>query len=415
MKNKIIHSVVLASLLVGVAHSADSDRIINQMTGGKGVSSTTTNTDLDPHSRSSRVGNYEEVLYQHLVNSERDEEPVVPATPASYSYDISGAEKEKEKIAHDRRLALLEAENKIIAQEKIDSRPKYARGYCYLSKEIIIERLASYAELNCDFNNPIGHATLTVSMVPEFYAKAVIGNPLYVTKNEERFPISNGVVMTKDKNSINLANFVNDRLTQKIAASSLYKGVGVVAQGAQAYLTQKEQSRIQQQVVVQPGLTPVTTIATNTLPPDPYTYLAATGIQLASVLAKTIGENYVNSLPYTFKLNAGSVFYVDVQFAHDGNMEGYKIKQPNLVRPNPTFIDGREQQVKIEKIPVLNNHSQYNVSNNVGVVNTRVIRPPVSTPTVIRPITGGTAVLPKPETITIPGSVKTLPSLNSIK
>lgn len=356
---KAISLLVLFSQAVS-AETREENRVVGQI-GNTGTREA--NTELTPAQRKSAAGiNYEEIMYEHLiVNNNNDESVEVHDQAMSLAYDIK---KERQEAAE--RMAA-EASQRVQKQQQLARAERSftaGRGYCYLDEEVSVQKIASYVMLSCDLNQPIGHVTLGVSMVPEFYAKALIGNPLYIVKDEERVPIRNGVVMTKDRNSINLASIVNDNLLKKIMATSAYKGIGVAATQAQEYLNQKIASDTQQSSGIQGGLTPITTTVTNTRPPDPYTYIAVAGIQIVSQIAKIVGENYVQDLPFTFKIAKGRVFYVDLQFTPDENMEGYKMKENNIIKQAPGLGDksGKLQPEKpTEVVPVLNNHIKSNV------------------------------------------------------
>jgi len=388
MKNYKLSSTLLATLLLCstpylFADRADEDRVVGQI--GE-VDTRHANTELSSDQVKANVGiNYEEIMYEHiLANNNKEETVEVYDQPVPFAYDIK---KEREDTAA--RMADAASQRVEEQQRQLVAASKRAfsagRGYCYLDEEVAVQKIASYVMLSCDLNQPIGHVTLGVSMVPEFYAKALIGNPLYIVREDERIPVKNGVVMTKDRNSINLASIVNDSLLKKIAATSVYKGIGVVATQAQEYLNQKIASDTQQQQGVQGGLTPITTTITNTRPPDPYTYIAVAGIQVVSQIAKIVGENYVQDLPFTFKIAKGRVFYVDLQFANGDDMEGYKVLQPNVIKKAPGLAEGKDgilQPVKpTEIVPVVNNHMKENkVTRGSTSATTRNIRtsPPVS-------------------------------------
>lgn len=358
MKLKNLLTPILCSSIVMAGTTYQTgDNIVSQINEG-GVDQSAANRSVDPsHTSQNSAQFYEEVVYQHLLYNEKQNVEMQASTDGGYAEDIAQQREDARQKAFTERLALLKAQAKE-DEKKTKQLLGYGQGYCYLDKEVIIERIATYAYLNCDFQPPFGKVTLAVSMVPDFYANAVIGNPLYVSKDDKRYPVKNGVVMTKDKNSVNLANFVNDNMTKKIAAEAGYKSVGIAAKQAQAFLEQKIAAGTEQNVTVAGGLNTYTTVATNTKEPNAADFLWVAGIEMASEISKIIGKNYIRTLPYTFKINKDSVFFADVQFADDINMEGYKIIQDNIIKVEPEFKeDGGLDFKNIEEVPVLNNHA----------------------------------------------------------
>lgn len=359
MRNILIFLTVYSCTFLFAEQS--SDNVIDSIS--EGTSRDSTSSDLNPNKNRAKRNYNEEVaygLFEHYENiEEKDIEPIKEIE--KFAFDIK-AEKERQRTKYlKERLALLKAEKEKYEKENFI---KYGRGYCYLDKEIVVERLANYAYLSCNLNYPIGKVTLAISLVPEFYGSALIGNPLYVQKGEKRIPIKNGVVMTKDKNSINLANLVNDRKLQKMIATGLYKSAQIATVQAQAYLQERIAARQIQETIVSPGGVggSVVSTTTNRIAPPKEDYYLATTFAIVGELSKIIGESFVKDLPFTFKAFKNSVYYVDLQFSDDENMEGYKMEENNLFKKEPTFNSKEESQIT-ETLPVLNNHVIENRTN----------------------------------------------------
>lgn len=359
MKNIFVLLAIYSCVFLYAEQSADN--VIDSIS--EGTRKDSTSSDLNPNKNRAKRNYNEEVAYGLFVRYEQEEASEIKPIESleNFAFDVK-AEKEKQRTKYlKERLALLKAEKEKYKKENFI---KYGHGYCYLDKEIVVERLANYAYLSCNLNYPIGKVTLAISLVPEFYGSALIGNPLYVQKGEKRIPIKNGVVMTKDKNSINLANLVNDRKLQKMVATGLYKSAQIATVQAQAYLQERIAARQIQETIVSPGGVGGSVVSTTTnriAPPKEDYYLAAT-FAIVGELSKIIGESFVKDLPFTFKAFKNSVYYVDLQFSEDGNMEGYKMKQDNLFKKEPTFNSSEESQIT-EQLPVLNNHVIENRTN----------------------------------------------------
>jgi len=360
--------------VLGDGGNQSSNNVIKSI-NSTGINSRTSDSEIKTPGRVIKLEGYDEAIFEQMEYFDSLDVPGEKGKSALNAFNVILYQK---KISDD--IALAEAEKEKLETLEIKKKKKirYAQGYCYLSRDILVERLATYAYFECDFSEPIGKAKLAVSMVPEFYAKAIIANPLYVvTKDNKRMPISSGVVMTKDKNSINLANIINDRLLEKIIVTSGYKGVGVFAKQAQSFLDAKSAARYSQTSTTTGGLTPVVIQDTRIKQPRIEDYFATATVQLVSELTKIIGENMVKNLPYTFKINKGNVFFADLEFADDGKMEGYKINQENIVKREPAFNDGLEEEIEVEVIPVKNQHNIGNTPGSTSTANKNIAPPSV--------------------------------------
>jgi len=382
MKNRYMLLLLTLPILAfaGMEVEQQSGHIINQISK-EGIESSSAYKTKGHKKQGTYFQNYEETVYEYLKkyskSSEKKEGHFDFKEDKKFAFDID----KKRRDDENRSRALALALQKKAEKEKREERKqlfRYGHGYCYMDQEAIIDRIATYAYLSCDLNHPIGKVNLAVSLVPEYYAKAIVANPLYVLLDDEtRLPVKNGVVMTKDRNSINLANFVNDRRIEKMWATGMYKGVGIVAKRAQAFLDQKYKSDTSQTSTVVGSINPTVTTSSKTKEPKFSDALVVAGIEFTSEIAKILGESYVQNLHYTFKVNKGRVFYVDLEFASDGAMEGYKIDQSNgIIREEPTFTDGIESKPTIVDIPVVNNHLQSNKIEGVRPSSTKIALPP---------------------------------------
>jgi len=334
-KNYIILLLMLFSSIL--LSASDIDRIMEQ--SGVKINTSSANDKVEKREAKKSVYNYQEVVYQRLMDNERAQGSPKQANEVS-SFAAKNVEIQKKKIA-----AL--SKKYRASKQKSDKKKSYvsfASGYCYTETEITVERLATYAYLSCDFEKPIGHATLALSVSPDFYAKALIGTPMYIQKGKYRLPIVSGAVLTKDKNSINIANVVNDRKIAKITTMGVYTTFSVATKTAQEYLKMKQEAATTTStdtIATTSGTTTVTATNTSEIPIE--NYLVSGAIQLVSELAKVVGEVMINDLPYTFKIYKNSVFYVDLELSGDENILGVRavLKDGNMAVREPIFrLDG---------------------------------------------------------------------------
>jgi len=369
LKTCLTISFTTAILFAAPAKDKGKEQTLDNILGSMSESSLegrTTDSTVSVPTQVRAMSGYDEAL--SLTFEEHNREPIETekSIDSKIAFDVEGYQDELNKLKQQKiEEVQAAAEEAYRAEHEV----KFVSGYCILDKDILVERIATYAYLDCDFTNPIGRGKLAVSMVPEFYAKALVANPLYIVTSDNRYPVHNGVVMTKDRNSVNLANIVNDRLIQKIAISGGYRTLGIVAQQAQAYLNAKSEARTQTTSTVTGGDNPVVVQDTKVLQPKSEDYFAVAVLQSVSELAKIVGENMIENLPYTFKANKGAIYYVDLELTGANNMEGYKIREPNIIKTEPSFLNGKQTMPPKEIVPVLNGvqGSSVNSGSNTNI------------------------------------------------
>ena len=349
-------SLIVPSLVMSDNFS-DMERIMNQTNSG--VKAESSGESIDPHKKQLGVYDYQEVVYQRIVENEKNTLPIEDSKQDK-KFATKNVEAKKARLAE-----LSKQIRKDIARKKKNDysnhlKPRFASGYCYVDNEIKVERLATYAYLECDFKKPVGHAVLAVSLVPDFYAKALVGTPLYIEKGNDRFPVISGVVLTRDKTSINLANLVNDRKIAKITTTGIYTATSIATKTAQAYLSMKEKSATTTDtntIATPSGTTTISTTNTKQIGLD--NYLIAGSVELVSSLSKAIGEAVINDLPYTFKIYKDRVLFADVELAPDDQIIGVRSvsKENTLVKQEPRFSlgDGVSEQEQPSQIEQRNN------------------------------------------------------------
>jgi len=321
-----IKTHISLSLLISLAFSSvasaqsEIDRIMSQ-TGTK-INTSVSGDKVKRRGENKNIYNYQEVVYERLVQNEKQSYQVKDSGEVTgfSTENIAAYNKTLEAMAKEAKRSIDEQNN---IQEK-KNKFVFASGYCYLDNGLEVERISTYAYLKCDFKEPIGKATLAVSVTPDFYAKALIGTALYIEKDGNRFPVVSGVVLTKDKNSINIANLVNDRKIEKITTTGIYTATTVATKTAQAYLEMKQTASTTTDtntIATSSGTTTVSGQNTKEIPLD--NYLVSGALELVSSLSKVIGESIINELPYTFKIYPNSVFFVDVQLTNDEKIIGF--------------------------------------------------------------------------------------------
>lgn len=350
-------SIVTALLLIGSSAIAEEggQHITRQLTGSN--AQMTAGGEKINNERAADVYNYNEVVYEHLKLRRAAAHSPQTGAQVALSEDIA-AKKAQALAAKIKAVAQQKAQAE--ASKSLPTWPKFSEGYCYVKNDVEVEKIATYAYLSCDFSESIGKAELVVSLVPDFYAKALVAKPLYLNlidanRKKQRIPIVSGAVLTQDKHSINVANIVNDRKLEKLIAAGTYTTLNAATQSAQLYLTDLRASRVQQSyqtTATTGGVT--TTSATNVQKPMASDYLIAGGLQLVTDLAKIIGESVANDLTYTFKVNGDSVMYADVELSDTRLIRGFDANVPNVIKKQPVFdiTKGKEIDQDVTEVPI---------------------------------------------------------------
>lgn len=312
--NKLSATLMFLCALCGAAGAVDEDaasRVTKQTTDGRFEM---TESDSTSNTRTAPVYNYEEVIYEHFkrATSSNARQAGGDVSPSAMAFDIRAARQTQEEA--DRAAALEQAKQEIAQAEQM---PIYTNGYCYFKDEVSIDRAATYAYLTCDFDQ--GEADLTVSLVPDFYARALIARPLYITPRTDgtrgsRIRVEQGAVLTANRSSINIASYVNSRVITKAVAAGAYKTFDNATTVAQQYLEDKKAANTTQETAYltsDSGTDAVQT--TNTVMPDDIDYAATLLLGTVRDIAKIIGEVAAQELPYTFFVEKNTMVFADLE------------------------------------------------------------------------------------------------------
>jgi hypothetical protein len=351
MKQIILPIIGLAVLL----QAASIEHVTKQLTGSDTSMSTGGAEIKKPET--SGIYNYSEVTYEHIKAWRAKAQNPQAGSAIAFGEDISG-KRAKELTA---RLAASVKEKQLAeAKALLPEWPRFAEGYCYVKNDVEVERIATYAYLSCDFATPLGRGELVASLVPDFYASALIAKPLYLNimdknRKKQRIPIVSGAILTQNKLSINIATLVNDRKIERLIAAGTYTTLDVATKQAQLYLTDASAARVKQTATTGTnGLTSNTVLTTNTEKPIASDYYLAGGLMLVSQLAKVIGDSVVNQLPYTFKVQKDTALYADIELGDTQALRGFDAVVPNIIKKQPKFdiTTGTESEEDVTSIPI---------------------------------------------------------------
>lgn len=212
--------------------------------------------------------------------------------------------------------AIKKAEKEQQQKEINETRTVYLSGYCFTKNEIEVEHIQSYSLLDCEFEDNdlnIKQSKLMTMFVPITNRNALIGTPIYLLgKNNKKLPVETGVILTLDRTSMNIANFINDKKLKKISGDVLTQTGDIFLNQSMAYMNQLQESKKREEINSSASISGTTiTKTTNTEAPDFSTYLVHSGIQLISGILK-LGGILISEDKYPlFKVYQNSGFYAD--------------------------------------------------------------------------------------------------------
>lgn len=344
---------------------------------GESTDSMRDETDKSSQKTSSSKYNddkYEDIALYNLItryNTENDKKifQVLPKDKAIILADNVGLYNLKlQEIEEKKRLEQLNKE-----QEANETKTVYFTGYCFTNNAIEVENIQGYGVVDCTFEKNdlnIDSSRMMAVFVPITSRSALIAKPIYLLdKSNKKTPIQSGVILTLDRTSLNIANFVNDKKIKKLSGE-LMSGTGdIILNQSVAYLNQLEESKRKEEIVTNSSISGTTqSKTTNTEAPDGTTYLIHSGIQFISGLFKLGGLILSeDKYPY-FKVYKDSGFYVDFIVEINGN-KGIKTKEnrelekidyknniyDETIKPISIGEDVPPQKLQLPSTPLLGN------------------------------------------------------------
>ncbi len=219
-------------------------------------------------------------------------------------------------------------------QEKEENQTKtiYFTGYCFTRNAIEVENIQGYGIVDCSFEDNelnISTSKMMAMFIPITSRNALIAKPIYLLgKDNKKIPIQTGVILTLDRTSLNVANFINDKKMKKLTGDLMSQTGDIALNQSVAYLNQLEESNKREEVVLNSSISGTTqTKTTNTEAPDATTYLVHSGIQFVSGLFKLGGLLLSEDKYPLFKVYQDSGFYADFVVEINGDKKGKVTKE----------------------------------------------------------------------------------------
>ena len=278
------------------------------------------------------------------------------ATPAT---DLALASAEQEKKYR-------EEQAKLLAEQKLqDDKPisYYVGGYCTVNTPVKIVRNSEFTSLNCmlDFGNgEYRDADVFSGVYPNYKEESLTVLPIYATFPNQSKVNLDGVVLTSDKASLNIADHVENFKIRKLVSEYGLATNDVAYRYANAYMTQVIASKSTTNVdyisvpdPANPALNSVVPVVTsNTQPPSSADYFALAGIELLSQIISIGAKNMLEDSDPLFRIFKGKRVYLEGVVTIDNKGLGRKFgriaeEQKNSIqKQNDNYNQGREELIR---------------------------------------------------------------------
>jgi hypothetical protein len=268
-----------------------------------------------------------------------------------------------------------------LAKEAKEHIPAYfGGGFCRMKTPVEISRASEFSTLSCLINfgkSEYRKVEVFIGVYPDYKKEMLIGLPIYATFENGNRAIVNGIVMRKDKGSVNIADFVDGQRMRKLIGENALAINDVAYRYSTAYMMALQASRIREEVeyvnTVDPNTgnsVPVPVATRNIAPPKATDFFAAAGIEIATRLFASIGKDYLYDTRPLFKIYEGKMVWVEGVFEFDtskigsrfGNIAENQIK--NADKNNESWIN--------ERNAVINKYDSTHNNNNIVMPQTRV-------------------------------------------
>ncbi len=184
-------------------------------------------------------------------------------------------------------------------------KPKTAelKGYCEFTRGLKITTVSMPVELPCYFGDKTG--TLYGELLPDFKTYSLIMVPKEVKIRGEMYRVKSGYVLSADRTTMNLADYVNKQLLKKVLYAGLSQGV---SSGFSAYQKYIEDKYTQTQTV---GTENPVIVQTHDYPPSyPYTSAVLGFIKGLTTALSDVVKQETDKVPVIFRVNGGKTVYV---------------------------------------------------------------------------------------------------------
>ena len=235
----------------------------------------------------------------------------------------------------------------------------FVGGYCTVNTPVKIIRHSEFTTLNCllDFGNgQYRDAEVFAGVYPNYKKETLTVLPMYATFRNEKKVSMEGVVMSEDKGSLNIADHIETFLIRKLVAEYGLIVNNVAYKYANLYLANKIQSSVETRVdyidqTDANGVVRSIPIVTETQKAlSKRDFFTAAGLELFGKVLASIGENILEDSSPLFRIFKGKRVFVEgvISTGGEGVMAGYGKMRKELkggIKDDNNVYDKRIQNV----------------------------------------------------------------------
>ena len=306
--------------IIDRARKKSGMKMVSSATGQE--ESDSKNTDFDTY--------FDSVVYmdsyEKITNGAVSQDETTVATGGNNAFML--ATPAADMIAYAKTV---EAENRKKEAQKKEAESKtpsyFGGGYCTMETPVTISRSSEFSTLSCLINfgeSEYRKVDVFIGVYPDYKRELLVGIPIYATFENGKRANVNGIVMRRNRSSINIADYVDAQRLRKLTAENALAINDVAYRYSTAYLQALQLSRIQEDVqyvnTVDPNTgnsVPVPVATRNIAPPKATDYFAAAGIEIVSQIFASIGKEYLYDTRPLFEIHKGKMVWMEGIFEFD--------------------------------------------------------------------------------------------------
>ena len=328
----IAYSAVTNNQDVGESSSSYTDTLRNT-TGSKQAIVKGGKVVRDTHGQI-KDNMYDTVIYNdiHTLTSSRKSRTIAQLNPkgaiGSIALASPATDQAKQELIAEANWQKREAERKALElkREKERQNPAYyVGGYCSVNTPVKIVRNSEFTILNCLLNFGEGQyrqADVFAGVYPNFKKETLTVLPIYATLQDGNKVSMDGVVLTEDKASLNIADHIERFKIRKLISEYGLTINDVAYRYANAFMSQLIASRTTQKVeyvTVDNGVdsngnrqtSTVPVVTQRTLPPKAKDYFVMAGIELFSKIFAIGAKDLMADSDPLFRIFKGKRVYIE--------------------------------------------------------------------------------------------------------
>lgn len=255
------------------------------------------------------------------ISNARASKTIILGQPATEAAEGMASLLAAEELAREKDAAI---------KRKIPS--YYTGGFCSVVTPADISKSSEFTTLECllDFGGEIRRADVFVGLYPDHKREMLVGVPIYITFENGNRASFDGIVLRKNKGSMNLSDWTDNKRIRKLLAEGALIANDIAYVYGTRYLNALEESNTKQKtdyITVSDNngstrIIPVT--STSNEKPKAKNYLIAAGLELLTSLFSMAGKSYLYDAKPLFRMYSGKKVYLEGVVSFDNARLGKK-------------------------------------------------------------------------------------------